>query len=150
MAWAPIPRRNLGRGDRRYPDSLSEYQFAGLLRGSKTRSRVRLRMICKCPRRRRSCSRVTSIPARLRSRGPFGDHKGYNNEQDRFPVFTIERITMRRDPIYHSTYTGKPRTSRGAGCCAERSIRAAAHQAVSEIVDFLSAAGRLLVPHRVA
>jgi 4-hydroxy-3-polyprenylbenzoate decarboxylase len=40
--------------------------------------------------------------------GPFGDHTGYYNEQDRFPVFTIKRITMRRDAIYHSTYTGKP------------------------------------------
>ena len=40
--------------------------------------------------------------------GPFGDHTGYYNEQDRFPVFTIERITMRENPIYHSTYTGKP------------------------------------------
>jgi 4-hydroxy-3-polyprenylbenzoate decarboxylase len=40
--------------------------------------------------------------------GPYGDHTGYYNEQDWFPVFTIDRITMRRDPIYHSTYTGKP------------------------------------------
>ena len=40
--------------------------------------------------------------------GPFGDHTGYYNEVERFPVLTIERITMRRDPIYHSTYTGKP------------------------------------------
>jgi len=40
--------------------------------------------------------------------GPFGDHTGYYNEQDWFPVFTIDRITLRRDPIYHSTYTGKP------------------------------------------
>ena len=40
--------------------------------------------------------------------GPFGDHTGYYNEREWFPVFTIDRITMRRDPIYHSTYTGKP------------------------------------------
>ena len=40
--------------------------------------------------------------------GPFGDHTGYYNDVERFPVLTIERITMRRDPIYHSTYTGKP------------------------------------------
>src|SRR3546814_1888211 len=40
--------------------------------------------------------------------GPYGDHTGYYNEQDWFPVFTVERITMRRKPIYHSTYTGKP------------------------------------------
>ena len=43
-----------------------------------------------------------------RVEGPFGDHTGYYNEQETFPVFTVERITMRRDPIYHSTYTGKP------------------------------------------
>jgi 4-hydroxy-3-polyprenylbenzoate decarboxylase len=47
-------------------------------------------------------------PGETALEGPFGDHTGYYNEQDRFPVFTIERITMRRDPIYHSTYTGKP------------------------------------------
>ena len=40
--------------------------------------------------------------------GPYGDHTGYYNEQDHFPVFTVERITMRENPIYHSTYTGKP------------------------------------------
>jgi 4-hydroxy-3-polyprenylbenzoate decarboxylase len=47
-------------------------------------------------------------PDEMALEGPFGDHTGYYNEQDKFPVFTIERITMRRDPIYHSTYTGKP------------------------------------------
>jgi 4-hydroxy-3-polyprenylbenzoate decarboxylase len=47
-------------------------------------------------------------PHEMALEGPFGDHTGYYNEQDKFPVFTIKRITMRRDPIYHSTYTGKP------------------------------------------
>jgi len=47
-------------------------------------------------------------PGETALEGPYGDHTGYYNEQDKFPVFTIERITMRRDPIYHSTYTGKP------------------------------------------
>jgi 4-hydroxy-3-polyprenylbenzoate decarboxylase len=47
-------------------------------------------------------------PDEMALEGPFGDHTGYYNEQDNFPVFTIERITMRRDAIYHSTYTGKP------------------------------------------
>jgi len=47
-------------------------------------------------------------PGETATEGPFGDHTGYYNEQERFPVFTIERITARRDPIYHSTYTGKP------------------------------------------
>ena len=47
-------------------------------------------------------------PGETALEGPYGDHTGYYNEQDKFPVFTIQRITMRRDPIYHSTYTGKP------------------------------------------
>ena len=47
-------------------------------------------------------------PDETAAEGPFGDHTGYYNEVERFPVFTIERITLRRDPVYHSTYTGKP------------------------------------------
>ena len=54
------------------------------------------------------CITGTVDPTRQLPEGPFGDHTGYYNEQENFPVFTIERITMRRDPIYHSTYTGKP------------------------------------------
>ncbi len=70
---------------------------------------------CGCRLRPRSCwkgisTRTTRIRAATSTRleGPYGDHTGYYNEQDWFPVFTIDRITMRRDPIYHSTYTGKP------------------------------------------
>jgi UbiD family decarboxylase len=64
---------------------------------------------CRCRPRPRSCSKVSSTPpGETRARRPFGDHTGYYNEQAEFPVFTIDRITMRRDPIYHSTYTGKP------------------------------------------
>jgi 4-hydroxy-3-polyprenylbenzoate decarboxylase len=48
------------------------------------------------------------VPGESELEGPFGDHTGYYNERERFPVFTVERITMRREPIYHSTYTGKP------------------------------------------
>ena len=97
------------------PDSLSEYQFAGLLRGGRTE-------IVKC------VSHDLQVPASAEivlegfihpdasdpsgyetaAEGPFGDHTGYYNEVERFPVLTIERITLRRDPIYHSTYTGKP------------------------------------------
>jgi 4-hydroxy-3-polyprenylbenzoate decarboxylase len=97
------------------PDTLSEYQFAGLLRGSRTE-------IVKC------LSHDLQVPASAEIvlegyiapdaadpsgyesalEGPFGDHTGYYNERERFPVFTIERVTMRREPIYHSTYTGKP------------------------------------------
>ncbi len=90
------------------PDSLSEYQFAGLLRGAKTE-------IVKClSHDRQEPARAEIVlegfihPGETALEGPFGDHTGYYNEQARFPVFTIERITSRRDPIYHSTYTGKP------------------------------------------
>ena len=109
------------------PDHLSEYQFAGLLRGGRTETT-------------RCISHDLAVPAtaeivleghiqpqtgapdplpdgapprpasdyEVALEGPFGDHTGYYNERDWFPVFTIDRITMRRDPIYHSTYTGKP------------------------------------------
>jgi 4-hydroxy-3-polyprenylbenzoate decarboxylase len=90
------------------PDSLSEYQFAGLLRGSKTE-------LVKCQGSDLLVPAFAEIvlegvihPEETALEGPFGDHTGYYNEQERFPVFTIERITMRSNPIYHSTYTGKP------------------------------------------
>ena len=97
------------------PDSLSEYQFAGLLRGART-----------------EVVRAVGVPLNVPSsaeivleghiqpdaghasgwehalEGPYGDHTGYYNEQAWFPVFTVDRITLRREPIYHSTYTGKP------------------------------------------
>ncbi|HEY1461107.1 MAG TPA: 4-hydroxy-3-polyprenylbenzoate decarboxylase [Casimicrobiaceae bacterium] len=97
------------------PDSLSEYQFAGLLRGARTD-------IVKCMSHdlwvpasaeivlegfiRPDASDPTGYESALE--GPFGDHTGYYNEAERFPVFTIQRITLRRDAMYHSTYTGKP------------------------------------------
>ena len=97
------------------PDTLSEYQFAGLLRGGRTE-------IARC------ITHDLEVPASAEIvlegfiasdpndpsgyetalEGPFGDHTGYYNEVERFPVFTIERMSLRRDPIYHSTYTGKP------------------------------------------
>lgn len=90
------------------PDTLSEYQFAGLLRGARTE-------LVKC------VGNSLEVPATAEmilegrisredtaEEGPHGDHTGYYNEVERFPVMTLERITMRRSPIYHSTYTGKP------------------------------------------
>jgi 4-hydroxy-3-polyprenylbenzoate decarboxylase len=124
------------------PDTLSEYQFAGLLRGARTelvqcvchdlqvpasaeivlegfihpeetagregagrppRPRVQYEMALEGPAAEGGCA-----PYQMALEGPFGDHTGYYNEQEWFPVLTIERITMRHDPIYHSTYTGKP------------------------------------------
>jgi 4-hydroxy-3-polyprenylbenzoate decarboxylase len=90
------------------PDSLSEYQFAGLLRGSKTELVKCLGSDLQVPASAEIVLEGVIHPGEMALEGPFGDHTGYYNEQDKFPVFTIERITMRRDAIYHSTYTGKP------------------------------------------
>ncbi|MEN9763289.1 MAG: 3-octaprenyl-4-hydroxybenzoate carboxy-lyase [Pseudomonadota bacterium] len=117
------------------PDNLSEYQFAGLLRGSRTELARCLGSDLKVPAsaeivlegniRPDADGELTRAHAarlgwqgplpqaaltgyEMALEGPFGDHTGYYNEQDWFPVFTIDRITHRRDPIYHSTYTGKP------------------------------------------
>jgi len=95
------------------PDTLSEYAFAGLLRGSKTELAE-----CVTPRCREHGLQVPAsaeyvlegylAPGEEADEGPFGDHTGYYNEVERFPVFTVEAITHRDSPIYHSTYTGRP------------------------------------------
>ena len=90
------------------PDSLSEYQFAGLLRGSKTELVNCLGSSLQVPAAAEIVLEGYIDPTETALEGPYGDHTGYYNEQARFPVFTIERITSRREPIYHSTYTGKP------------------------------------------
>ncbi len=99
------------------PDSLSEYQFAGLLRGSKTELVKCIGSDLQVPASAEIVLEGVIHPDKnaleggvyeTALEGPYGDHTGYYNEQDKFPVFTIERITLRRDPIYHSTYTGKP------------------------------------------
>jgi 4-hydroxy-3-polyprenylbenzoate decarboxylase len=90
------------------PDSLSEYQFAGLLRGSKTELVKCIGSDLQVPASAEIVLEGIIHPHDIALEGPFGDHTGYYNEQEKFPVFTIERITMRRNPIYHSTYTGKP------------------------------------------
>ena len=90
------------------PDSLSEYAFAGLLRGSRTELAACLGSDLQVPASAELVLEGHIHPDDTASEGPFGDHTGYYNEVDTFPVFTIERITHRRDPIYHSTYTGRP------------------------------------------
>jgi 4-hydroxy-3-polyprenylbenzoate decarboxylase len=114
------------------PDTLSEYQFAGLLRGSRTEvvesgvgeGALRLQVPANAeivleghiPPAPAGYEGLSELGVRLAERGgylhalegPFGDHTGYYNEQDWFPVFRLSRLTHRRDPIYHSTYTGKP------------------------------------------
>ena len=90
------------------PDTLSEYQFAGLLRGSKTEVIKCIGNDLQVPASAEMVLEGAIYPDETALEGPYGDHTGYYNEQETFPVFTVERITMRRDPIYHSTYTGKP------------------------------------------
>lgn len=97
------------------PDSLSEYQFAGLLRGSRTELVKAIGSELRVPASAEIVleGHINPDPSHpsgyeMALEGPYGDHTGYYNEQDWFPVFTIDRITMRKSPIYHSTYTGKP------------------------------------------
>ena len=90
------------------PDSLSEYGFAGLLRGDKTEVVKCIGSDLQVPASAEYVLEGYLMPGEEADEGPFGDHTGYYNEVERFPVFTIERITHRKDPIYHSTYTGRP------------------------------------------
>jgi 4-hydroxy-3-polyprenylbenzoate decarboxylase len=90
------------------PDSLSEYAFAGLLRGSKTEVAKSLLNDLQVPASAEIVLEGFIYPGEFAPEGPYGDHTGYYNEVADFPVFTIERITQRQAPIYHSTYTGRP------------------------------------------
>jgi len=90
------------------PDSLSEYAFAGLLRGSKTEVAKSLTNDLQVPASAEIVLEGFIYPGEFAAEGPYGDHTGYYNEVADFPVFTIERITQRQAPIYHSTYTGRP------------------------------------------
>ncbi|RLA23181.1 MAG: 4-hydroxy-3-polyprenylbenzoate decarboxylase [Gammaproteobacteria bacterium] len=90
------------------PDTLSEYAFAGLLRGSKTEVAKSITNDLQVPASAEIVLEGFIYPDEMAPEGPFGDHTGYYNEVGEFPVFTIECITQRQAPIYHSTYTGKP------------------------------------------
>jgi 4-hydroxy-3-polyprenylbenzoate decarboxylase len=95
------------------PDSLSEYAFAGLLRGSKTEVIRCYSDLCRnhnlqVPAAAEYILEGYLEPGELADEGPFGDHTGYYNEVEQFPVFTVDTITHRENPIYHSTYTGRP------------------------------------------
>ena len=90
------------------PDTLGEYQFAGLLRGARTELATCLGSDLQVPATAEIVLEGAIHPGDTAEEGPHGDHTGYYNEAERFPVLTVERITTRRSPIYHSTYTGKP------------------------------------------
>ena len=90
------------------PDTLSEYAFAGLLRGSRTELTQCVGNDLQVPASAEFVLEGHLHPNDNAPEGPFGDHTGYYNEVDDFPVFTIDRITHRDKPIYHSTYTGRP------------------------------------------
>jgi 4-hydroxy-3-polyprenylbenzoate decarboxylase len=90
------------------PDTLSEFAFAGLLRDSRTEVAETHQGRLQVPASAEFVLEGHIYPGDQADEGPFGDHTGYYNEVERFPVMTIERITHRDDPIYHSTYTGRP------------------------------------------
>ena len=90
------------------PDTISEHQFAGLLRGGRTELANALSVPLQVPARAEIVLEGHIYPDDMAVEGPFGDHTGYYNETERFPVFTVEVISHRENPIYHSTYTGRP------------------------------------------
>lgn len=90
------------------PDTLSEYAFAGLLRGSKTEVVKSISNDLQVPATAEIVLEGYIEQGEIAPEGPYGDHTGYYNEVDDFPVMTVTHITHRENPIYHSTYTGRP------------------------------------------
>lgn len=90
------------------PDTLSEYAFAGLLRGSNTEVVKCISNDLEVPASAEFVLEGYIEPGEMAEEGPYGDHTGYYNEVESFPVFTVTHITHRENPIYHSTYTGRP------------------------------------------
>ncbi|EGR1056412.1 4-hydroxy-3-polyprenylbenzoate decarboxylase [Vibrio cholerae] len=90
------------------PDTLSEYAFAGLLRGSRTEVVKSISNDLEVPASAEIVLEGYIDPNEFADEGPYGDHTGYYNEVERHYVFTVTHVTMRNKPIYHSTYTGRP------------------------------------------
>ena len=90
------------------PDTLSEYAFAGLLRGEKTDLVACMTNDLEVPASAEIILEGVIEPDDIAEEGPYGDHTGYYNEVEKFPVFTVKKLLHRKDPIYHSTYTGRP------------------------------------------
>jgi 4-hydroxy-3-polyprenylbenzoate decarboxylase len=134
------------------PDQLSEYQFAGLLRGSRTEISACIGSALDVPASAEIVieGRIEPDPANADGalsranagyetavEGPFGDHTGYYNEAERFPVVTVERITMRRRPLYLSTHTGRPPDEPSVlGAALNEVFVPILQRAFPEIVDF--------------
>jgi 4-hydroxy-3-polyprenylbenzoate decarboxylase len=119
------------------PDALSEYQFAGLLRGDRTEIVKCIAHDLNVPARAEIVLEGFIYPGETALEGPFGDHTGYYNERERFPVLTIERMTSRREPLYHSTYTGKPPDEPAVlGMALNEVFVPLLHKQFPEIVDF--------------
>ena len=131
------------------PDTMSEYQFAGLLRGAKTELVPCKTVPLKVPAEAEIVLEGHVSLTDYGEEGPYGDHTGYYNAADRFPVFTISTITMRRDPIYLSTFTGRPPDEPSVLSQALNEVFVPLlRQQFPEIVDFWDAARSVFVPHR--
>ncbi|MDH3635994.1 MAG: 4-hydroxy-3-polyprenylbenzoate decarboxylase [Gammaproteobacteria bacterium] len=119
------------------PDALSEYAFAGLLRGSKTEVTRSLLSDLEIPARAEIILEGHIYAGDEADEGPFGDHTGYYNEIEKFPVFTVESMSTRENPIYHSTYTGRPPDEPSVlGLALNEVFIPILQKQFSEIVDF--------------
>ena len=119
------------------PDTFSEFAFAGLLRGSKTVLADCLTHSLQVPAHAEIVLEGWIYPNDEADEGPYGDHTGYYNEIARFPVMTVERITMRHRPIYHSTYTGRPPDEPSVlGAAMNELLVPLLQQQYPEIIDF--------------
>ncbi len=90
------------------PEKVSEYAFAGLIRGKRTVLTDCVSVPLKVPASAEMVIEGHVSLSETGAEGPYGDHTGYYNSVERFPVFTVSAITMRDDPIYHTTFTGRP------------------------------------------
>ncbi len=136
-------------GSHPVPDTLSEYAFAGLLRGTKTEVVKCISNDLKCPPVRRLCWKGISNKAKLRRKGRMATTPVTITKSIVFRYFTVTHITQREDAIYHSTYTGRPPDEPAVlRSSTERSVRADSAKTVPEIVDFICR--RKAVPYRLA
>jgi 4-hydroxy-3-polyprenylbenzoate decarboxylase len=99
------------------PDTLSEYHFAGLLRGAKAELVPAKTVPLMVPAQAEIVIEGHVLLDEYADEGPYGDHTGYYNAVEKFPVFQVSAVTMRRDPIYLTTFTGRPTSP---ACSARR------------------------------